>query len=408
MKNRIVAIGFTALTLLLSGCITTGGLGKFIGADSDSPFDVGPNLELAVEPNAIQPRTRLDVIIPVFDPGLPEDSDEYEKHNIWPELRRTEANRFALNMKNALEDTEAFGAVRVTPDKKATGDLYVLGTIKKSNSEDVAIHLEVVDIFGKRWLTKTYKHRVKEAFHEDLRNKGKDPYQPLFIEAAESILKLLRKKSDSQLAKLRSVTDIRFAASISQAVFGEYLKQKNGVATLISLPDENDPMLIRTRAIRVRDQLFVDRMQDHYEAFDSRVSESYAVWQKESFIEVKAARKASRKAFGEAVLGSVLVGLSIAAAANSNPYYDNTGAILGAVAGAAIIAKSFNTRAGMKVHREALAELGESIHVELAPQVIEFENKTVELTGTADEQFSQWRSFLRRIYEEEKTPDTQI
>ena len=407
MKNKVVAMGFSTLALFISGCITTGSFGELIGRDSSSALDVGPSVESTVEPNVTQPRTRLDVIIPVFDPGLPEDSDDYEKLNIWPELRRTEANRFALNMKDALENTGAFGAVRVSPDKKATGGLYVLGTVKESNGEDVAIHLEVVDISGKSWLTKTYKYRVKEAFHKDLRNQGKDPYQPLFIEAAGDILKLLRKKSDSQLAQLRSITDIRFAASFSQAEFGKYLEQKNGIVTLISLPDENDPMLTRTRAIRVRDQLFIDRMQVHYEAFDSRISESYAVWQKESLAEAKAARKASRKALGQAIIGGILVGVSVAAAAK-DPYGDNTGAIVGAAVGTAIVAKSFHTRQEMKVHREALAELGESIHFELAPQVIELENKTVELTGTADEQFSQWRSFLRRIYEEEKTPDFQL
>ena len=407
MKNRFVAIVFTALVLLLSGCITTGGLGKFLGMDSGSALDVGPAIELVDEPDVLRPRARLDVIIPVFDPGLPEDPDDYEKHNIWPELRRTEANRFALNMKDALQDTEVFGAVRVTPDRRATGDLYVLGTIKESNSEDVAVHLEVVDISGKRWHAKTYKHRVKEAFFNDLRNKGKDSYEPLFVEAANDIRKLLRKKSDSQLVQLQSITSIRFGASFSQEEFGKYLRRKNGVVGLVSLPDANDPMLARTRAIRVRDQLFVDRMQAHYEAFDSRTSESYAIWQKESFAEAKAAREASRKALGQAVVGSILLGLSIAAAAN-NPYGDNTGAVVGATAGAVILAQSFSTRQEMKVHREALAELGESIHVELAPQVIEFEDKTVELTGTANEQFSQWRSFLKRIYEQEKTPDMQI
>jgi hypothetical protein len=37
--------------------------------------------------------------------------------------------------------------------------------------------------------------------------------------------------------------------------------------------------------------------------------------------------------------------------------------------------------------------------------VIEFEKKTVELTGTAKEQFAQWRAFLKQIYAQEATPD---
>lgn len=401
--------GFVALlALLFQGCKTIGGLSDFVGTGS-SGVNVGPVIETTGASDvAILPAPRLDIVIPVFDPGLPQDSDDYEKHGIWPELRRFEANRFALNTKDALEDTNVFGAVRVAPDRTATGDLYVLGSIKESNGEDVAILLEVVDISGRHWHTKTYKHRVKAGFHSNLRNKGKDPYQPLFTEAAEDIVALLRKKSESQLIQLRSITEVRFAASFSRAAFSEYLEHKGRVVRLKSLPDKNDPMFTRTRAIRVRDQLFIDRMQTHYETFDSRISESYAVWQKESLAEAKAAREASKKAVGEAIIGGLLVGLGVAIAANTGSENVATGAATGAVAGAALLVKSFQTKKEMQVHRDALSELGESIHVEIAPQIIEFENETVELTGNADEQFAQWREFLKRIYEQEKTPDIRI
>jgi len=43
--------------------------------------------------------------------------------------------------------------------------------------------------------------------------------------------------------------------------------------------------------------------------------------------------------------------------------------------------------------------------VSIAPQVVEMEQQTVELTGTAKEQFAQWRSFLKKIYAQEKTPE---
>lgn len=409
--KKIVAVGYMALlALLLGGCMTTAGqLGGFIQDKFSSSVDVGPAAKpVDAKKGAGLSSTRLDVIIPVFDPALPEDPDDYEKRGIWPELRRFEANRFALNMKSALEDTEVFGAVRMAPDRTATGDLYVLGTIKESNGEDVAVLIEVVDISGKRWYKKTYKHRVKDAFHKNLRNKGKDPYQPLFVEVAEDIVELLRKKSTAQLEQLRNLTDIRFAASFSPASFDSYLEHKGGIITLNGLPDNNDRMFTRTRGIRVRDQLFIDRLQTHYQTFNSRISESYAIWQKESLTEIKAARQASRKALGETIIGGILIGLSVALAANTSHDSVVDGAVVGVAGGAALVYKGFQTRKEMKVHRDALAELGESIHLEIAPQIIEFEDETVELTGNAEEQFAQWREFLRRIYEQEKTPDVRI
>lgn len=406
MKHRLARAALIPLTLLLSACVTTGG---FPGFGSGQGSAVGPgSIEGDAAADLPGDARRLDVVIPVFDPGLPPDPDDYAEQNVWPELRRAEANRFALQMKEALEKTNAFGAVRVTPDKSAVGDLYLLGTIEESNGEDVEIRLEVVTMSGRRWFARTYEHRVKEAFYQDARSKGKDPYAPVFAEAAADVVSLLRNKSDGELARLQAITEMRFAASLSPGAFGEHLKQRGGRFTLVSLPAEADPMLARTRALRVRDQLFVDRLQKHYEDFGARMDESYSVWQKESLQEVQAARAASRKAWIEGLVGAVIVGLSIAAAVNSdNP---NTGDIaqVGAVGGGLLIAKSFQTRDEMKVHREALAELGESIHTELAPAVIEFEDKTVALTGTAEEQFAQWRAYLRRIYEQEATPEIRM
>ncbi|MDD9886968.1 MAG: hypothetical protein OXU83_07410 [Gammaproteobacteria bacterium] len=411
MKRQIAKAGLIPLiplTLLLSACVTTGG---FLGGSSGG-LSVGPgvaiNDEQAAAAGLPEGTPRLDVAVPVFNPGLPEDPDDYEEENVWPELRRAEANRFALQTKQALENTGVFGAVRVTPDAKATADLYVIGAIKESNGEDVAVQIEVVDISGRRWHRKTYKHRVKEAFFRDLRNEGKDPYQPVFTEAAADIAALLRKKRARELALLKSIADMRFAASYSPGAFGEHLERKGKTFQLASLPAADDPMLVRTRAIRVRDQLFVDRLQAHYDGFSIRMDESYSVWQKESFTEAKAAREAYRKAVVEGILGAVVAGLSIAMAANSDSSTHQGAAAAGALTGAALIAKSFQTRSEMKVHRDALAELGESIHADLAPQVIEFEDKTVELTGNAEQQFSQWRDYLKRIYRQEATPQVRI
>ena len=43
------------------------------------------------------------------------------------------------------------------------------------------------------------------------------------------------------------------------------------------------------------------------------------------------------------------------------------------------------------------------IDAELAPNVIEFENKTIELSGNAKQQFIEWRNFLKKMYELENS-----
>lgn len=395
----------------LSGCVTASSAG--------SGFSVGPQLSSFFgkkeDHSQEQNRARLDVVIPVFDPGLPADTKTYEEKGIWPELRRAEANRFAVKLKDALEATGVFGAVRVTPDKNATGDLYVMGAIADSNGEDVEIDLVVADISGKIWLDDSYDHEVESAFHENIRNKGKDPYDPVFEEAAQDIVEELNSHKTAELDTIKKLTELRFGASFSENAFSEHMKVENGKATLISMPSDEDPMLRRTQAIRVRDQLFVDRLQTHYQAFSVGMNDSYAMWQEQSLLEIEAERAAKRKAAGQAVAGVLLLGLAALAGASAsrsdnpnNQAMATTGAVVAGVGGLSMLSESFQTSEEAKVHRDALNELGQSVDMELAPQVVEFEDKTVELTGDAKEQFAQWRDFLKKVYALEGTPNTQL
>lgn len=407
--KKLIAI-FMIYTFLLSGCASN---------SRTASTTVGPPLSSTLgEPEkteVVSVTPKLEVIIPVFDPGLPEDPDDYEDEGVWPELRRAEANRFAYKLKEKLEATGQFGAVRVTPDATATGDLYVIGRIEQSNGEEVEIELEVVDISGKSWMNDSFEHEVSEAFHKDQRNEGLDPYEPLFVEAAAKIVEKLRKHDQKELEELQDIADLRFGANFQEQSFMRYMKVKGGRFTLVSKPSDDDPMLQRARAIRVRDQLFVDGLQENYSSFSEQMNESYLMWQEQSLFEVKAERAASNKVIGQRVGGALLIGLAVLSAvagSRSNSVGGSaagaTGAILGGVAGASVLSDSFKTSEEAKVHRESLNELGQSVDMALAPQVIAFEKESVELTGDAKEQFKQWRAFLQKIYAEEMTPDVQI
>ena len=395
-SSAILAAAFAAL----AGCVTIGTTtGPSVGPRS------GPSAGTLA--SAYQ-GVRLDVIVPIFDPGLPEDPDDYEKEGVWPELRRAEANRFAVALKRSLQDTETLGDVRISPDTEATGDLYVIGAIEKSDGQDVEIAIEVVDIGGNRWMRKRYRHRVKEYFWRDPRNEGMDPYQPVFDEAAADIAKLVKKRSSQALAELRHIAEIRFAKSFSEDAFAEYISEQGRRVTLTALPDPNDPMLERTRAIRVREGLFMDRMQTRYAAFAQRTDASYAAWQEHSLTEVKARNEARGNALWQGIAGAALAVGGAYAAVKGGHNQDAGSQVAGitaAIVGGVLISKSFQNSAEGRVHTEALSELGESLDVEVASQVVELEGTTAELTGDAREQFRQWRSFLRRIYAEEGIPE---
>ena len=414
--SRVYCILLLLGAAVVSGC-TTGG-GGLTGGGATSVPGIGPQLSSDYgktgTPSAADNVPKIDVVVPVFDPNIPENSDTWKKQGIYPELRRAEANRFALKMKSALEDTNAFGTVRVVPNPTATGDLYITGKIIQSNGEDVKINISATDISGREWFTKDFSHRVKESFHRNIRNKGEDPYQPVFEKAAVYIVKKLEKYDAEELAKLQQISEIRFGSSLSGETFARYLKVNSGRVDLAAVPADDDPMLRRIQPIRVRDQLFIDGMQTHYADFDQKLNSSYLVWQQQSLVEVKAARKARTKSITQGILGGLLLvaGVATALEGSDDPYNQSTSAVVGgtaaAVVGSAVLAQSFVNRAEMKVHREALEELGASIDIEVAPQVVEYENETARLVGDASEQYQQWVAFLKQIYDLESTPDKQL
>ncbi len=392
----------------LVGCATTGGQNGAVKVGPKSSSSYNEDVSKAISTTA----PKLDVIIPIFDPGLSKSAENYEKDGIWPELRRAEANRFAYKLKQALDDSKAFGAVRVTPDETASGDLYVLGKIEESDGQNVKIRLNVVDISGKKWLNSSFSHEVQASFYKNTRNAGGDAYDPVFEKAAESIIKALQRRSVSELDDLKYIADLQFGASFNDTAFAEYMDTKGKIIKLVSKPSDHDPLFERVMAIRVREQLFVDNLQQTYVAFSQNMNDSYLAWQEASFTEKQLRKEAQKKGVYKTVGGLLLIALAIAAGSsgdskNSNVLGD-TAAVAGGIGGAILIADGFKSREEAKFHQEALNELGESINLEMSPQVVSYEDETVKLTGNIQQQFQQWRAFLQRIYEQESTPDVKL
>jgi hypothetical protein len=48
-----------------------------------------------------------------------------------------------------------------------------------------------------------------------------------------------------------------------------------------------------------------------------------------------------------------------------------------------------------------LKQLGESFQAEVQPMVVEVEGRTLQLKGTAEEQYTEWRRLLKELYENE-------
>ena len=402
--------------LLLNACVTSGkdvissAKEKVFNRASDENNNVGlslevDNIEQKEEENVkISDHRNLNIIIPSFDPG----SENNEK--VFQELRNFEARRFAVKLKAALEGTNKVGAVRVTPNTSASGQIYVLGKIKESNGYKVKIKVKVIDASGKKILDKIFSEKIDSSHYNNVRTRNIDAYNPLFEKVALKIVEKIEKLNAKKVYDLINVSNLRFGAEFSPESFNEYLGRKNNKFSLKALPSEDDPMWQRVNSIMIREQLFVDSLQSHYDKFANLSNQSYILWQNQSYNEIIAERKAKTKAVGRGILGALSIAAAVASA--SAPRSERNNNFSGEVAMLTLAGKLLEDaakyKAEAKMHRDSIKELGDSIDAELAPNVIEFENKTIELSGNAKQQFIEWRNFLKKMYELEKTPEVQL
>lgn len=426
---RLLSVSMLAATVVLTGCQSTSG-------NKNAPILVGPVGPESTASGGAQKQKGnssallnanifLDVAIPTFDPGFPLDNfgeidgDELVEEGIWPQLRRTEAKLFAAEMKVALDDEKVFGSVSVVPDASTPSDLFVLGRINHSDSEVVEINVTVVDASGEIMGSKDFEHTVSKGFMRDQRNVNKNPYEPVFTRASDYVVELLSKMSEQDKQAVKDVSLIRYARYYSPENFDQYLttelKRKGGQRyykfELTSFPDESDPMLQRIKDLRAQELLFVDRLQDNYEVFEAKTQEAYGNWQAETLPEILAEREANFERNTKAALGigaAILAAILIKNGAGKNrPEYD-IGAVAAGIGSVWAINEAFKNNSRMKVHSAVIEEQGQAMDLNVSPTLIEFEDQTIELKGTAQEQYLQWKTHLRKLFEEEATPDVQL
>ena len=118
-----------------------------------------------------------------------------------------------------------------------------------------------------------------------------------------------------------------------------------------------------------------------------------------------------KRAITRQIIGALLIAGAIAAGSGNsgNMIAVQTGMVL---IGGQVIMDGFNISKEAEIHEAAIQELGDSFSGEMKPVVMEFEGKQYQLTGSAEEQFQQWRELLRKIYyaetgfEPDQTPDS--
>jgi len=346
----------------------------------------------------------LNASIEVFDPGvLPED--EKDANGLSMEIRKAEARYMPELLRTTMEKSGYWGAVRVVPDEITGGELLVSGTILESNGNQLDLEITARDASGRQWFNKEYRDGVEADFYQrNWNNYTVDAFQPTYNTIANDLAKFLKTLTTDEITAIRRVAELRFATDIAPDAFGTYLQHsEKGEYSIVHLPSYDDPMYGRVRAIRERDLLMIDTLNGHFDNFHREMREPYTEWRKARSDEVEKQRELERAALNRTLLGvAAIVGAVFVETAGGgySPGTDVLGDVL-VLGGAAAIKSGMDKRSEAKIHRDSIEELGMSFSSEAEPLVLEVEGKTIELTGSAEAQYEQWRALIGQIYSAE-------
>jgi len=361
-----------------------------------SAQEVGPTPILQAR-QQIPEEALMDVGIEVFQ-SAPLTEDEAKDQGTSPEIRKAEGHFIPYHLKNTMQRSSHWGAVRVLPMDAKGADVIVRGQIIESNGEQLVLRVEAVDASGNLWLNKTYKMEADQGSYTGNAPGEKDAFQDLYNAVANDLAAYKNSKAVAELANIRRISKLQFASDFAPEIFGGYLQiDKQGKATILRLPSDDDPMMERLLQIRERDNMYVDTLNEYYDGCYDEMWPAYQDWRKANQAEQVALRKIRMEATKKMLVGALIMAAGIALGASDA---QNTGALSGmmVVGGGAVMVDGYNVSKEAEIHRVAIQELSESFGNEMKPMVMEFQGKKYELTGSAEEQYKKWRELLRKIY----------
>jgi len=387
------------LAFLMSGCYNT-----FPSVRPDKRAVVLEQPEVEIAEAAL-----LDVRIAVFDPGkLPESKNA--SRGLSTEIRDVEARYIPIQLKQTLQESRYWGAIRVVPDGRSGDEVLVSGEILKSNGEELSVQVRAVDARGQEWFDEKFKSAVSEEQCRAALDNGTEVFPNAFNSIANTLAGHYRELSQEDIAEIRNVAEMRFAEEMLPGAFEGYLVEEGSLTRLVRLPSEEDEFMGRVRRVRDRDYMFVDTLDSNYGKLHGDMKSAYTDWRYSRIVAMNAQREVDRKKNAQIKKG---VAITVAAAAagalagKSSGYNPAYSGALGAAAGAGV-ALVLQAQAEAEIeaehNRAALEELGKAFGVEIEPVRIQVEDEVIELSGSAETQFSQWREILAEIYRTETEP----
>lgn len=361
----------------------------------------------------------LDVGIAVEPPAAGDGHDA--------DLRRAEGSYVAGLLKTALQNAgvgyascpqpsapEApcepsalghWGAVRILSRSSTAIDLAVAVRVEESDGTHLALRVRAIDARGTLWLDKRYR-RTAAVY------RGQDPFASLYAAIAGDLTSRLLALPHGTLRAIRSVAELRFADALLPGAFGRYLSATDdGELEIRRLPAQDDQLLSDAAAVRSREHLFIDTVDEYFADFSDEVAGTYAEWQRASYDAAAKQRRMALEAEARARLGAVhlLAGLANRSTRKGltkrpNPAAPSRDALASLVDGASLLhgAKRIRQAASMSAEGQKAdaAEAGSA----MLPAALELERRQQNLERRVAVQVADARHAMRDTHSALRVP----
>lgn len=383
-----------AVAVAVSGCVTRETLPQ--------PLSSAHKADTAISESQL-----LDVGVGIFDPNVPATEKEQKSLRIDPDVRGAEARYMPVLLAKTLQGTGYWGQVRVVPHGLSAFDVNVAGKILASDGRELKLAIVVADATGHVWFSKDYDGepdtRAYKTGTTTTNTTHRDPFQNLYVQIADDIDAARAKLKPGDFTKVRNVATLRFDSELAPYAYQGYLQQHDGTYRIVRLPADDSPLGERLQQVRERDFALLDTVDDQYHLSSEKISDSYLNWRRSSYTELEQEADLKRSGLVRILAGSAaILGGAVVATDNSrNSPANEIGGSLAVAAGIEAIKSGMSERSEAKAHSESIKQQNESFSTEMAPLNVDLEGKVVELRGSGEQQFMEWRRLLKELYQNE-------
>jgi hypothetical protein len=312
----------------------------------------------------------LSLVVASFDPGLPESTAGLSRLGIFPEIRRAEARFMPVLLRQVLQESNAWGPVRVLPEPQTTAELQVDGRILHSDGRVLLLQVRAVDAMGQVWLDRRYRDESQPGDY--VAGSASDPFIDLYRQVANDLLAAYELQQSVALAQLPTIALLRQARILAPAAFDGYLAEEGALVSLRRAPSEEDPMMARVQRIRDQEYRFIDAVDQQYVDLFETMQPTYNLWrqfgrEQAEYREDYAQRLAQRDRAGPR--GTF-----------------------------AAMEQTYNAFKWSKIQQQDLEDLARGFNNEVQPTVLEASGSVYRLSGSLENQYAEWREILEQIF----------